>query len=121
MIPFRLYVWGGIALAFALACGGLYIQSKRVANLKQENAVFEAQVSALEDARKRDNKTADELKAIRADQAKSFKKFDERLRTTNVTREVRYETGVCVERDPATYRGLFNEAVGEDPSPDSLF
>jgi hypothetical protein len=114
---FRLYLWGALGLAFLALAGTAYVQSKRVANLKQENALFEAQVQALEDARKRDNEIANALNTFREQQRADIKAFDQTLRNSKVTREVKYESGTCVVRDPALYRRLFDQAVGENPGP----
>lgn len=117
VMPFKLYLYGALGLVFAATALGLYIQTKRVANLKQENALFEAQVSALEDARKRDTEIANALNTFREQQRADIKAFDQTLRNSKVTREVKYESGTCVVRDPALYRRLFDQAVGENPGP----
>jgi hypothetical protein len=117
MIPLRLYIYAGIALAFVGLLVNDHFKTKRLNKAKQELALATAQVGALEIAAKKDTRIADELATFRAQQSVSFRQFDETLRTSKVTREIRYENGTCVVRDPALYRKLFNDAYSEAPGP----
>jgi hypothetical protein len=117
MIPIRLYAYAAVALAIV----GLFIHdrwmTKRYEHQKAANAVLVAEKTALEIAAKKDTRIADELATFRTQQTVSLRQFDETLRTSKVTREIRYENGTCVVRDPAIYRKLFNEATGTAPGP----
>jgi hypothetical protein len=117
VIPLRLYIYAAIALAFAGLLVNDHFKTKRLNKLKQQNALFQAEATALQDAAKKDTRIADELATFRAQQSVSFRQFDETLRTSKVTREIRYENGTCVVRDPAIYRKLFNDAYSEAPGP----
>jgi hypothetical protein len=82
----------------------------------------QAQVKAEQAARAQDELIAKELAAIRDQSAASFRQFDETLKTSKVTREVRYvtqtgETVTCTNRDASTYRSLFNQAVSGSANP----
>jgi len=121
LIPLRWWIY----LAAAAALGGLlwhdHHQTQRANRLATELAASDAKVSALKDAAAKDERIANELATFRTQQMVSLKAFDEKLKVTKFTREVRYETKegsvVCVERNPATYRELHNEAVSGAPSP----
>lgn len=97
-------------------------QAEKITETKAELATANAQVKALDDARKRDNQIAAELATFREQQTLSLRQFDETLKTSKVTREVRYvtqtgETVTCVNRDPAQYRLRFNQALSPSTSP----
>jgi hypothetical protein len=117
MIPVRFYIYGAIALAFAGLLVKDHFLTKRLNKARQELAVASAQVQALEIAAKKDARIADELATFRTQQTVSLRQFDETLRKSKVTREIRYENGTCVVRDPALYRRLFNEASSSPASP----
>lgn len=121
-IPLRLYLYAALALFIGYLLWREHYLSGRVKALRSENTTLAAQVGALETAAKQDSKFAAELAAFRQQQTISFRQFDETLARSKVTREVRYVTDkgepvVCVERDAPAYRGLYNQAVGEDSSP----
>lgn len=110
-----------IAIGLVLAAlGGLlwhdhYVTRKLQARTAELN-LAKAEVTALKDAAAKDARIAEALQAFRTEQATNFRAFDEKLKVTKFTREVRYETKdgepvVCVERIPAVYRRLHNEAV----------
>jgi hypothetical protein len=113
----KLYAYAAVAVIVA----GLFIHdrwmAKRYEHQKAANAVLVAEKAALEIAAKKDTRIADELATFRTQQTISLRQFDETLRTSKVTREIRYENGTCVVRDPALYRRLFNEANSPSTSP----
>lgn len=90
---------------------------KARAALEQANASIEA----LQQARERDESIAKALASLREQQAAGIRAFDETLRTSKVTKEIRYvdkqgNEAVCVQRDPVVYRSLYNEALSSTPS-----
>ena len=94
---------------------------KQLERTRVELDIATAQVKTLDEARVLDTRTADALAGIRNDMAARNREFGRKLDSIKVTREVPREGDTCIERDPAAYRGLFNEALGEAPGTDSLF
>ena len=94
---------------------------KQLERTRVELDIATAQVKTLDEARVLDTRTADALAGIRNDMAARNREFGRKLDSIKVTREVPREGDTCIERDPAAYRGLFNEALGAPPGPDSLF
>lgn len=95
---------------------------KQLERARVELDIATAQVKTLDEARVLDTRTADALAGIRSDMAANSRRFNAKLDSIKVTREVPREGDTCTERDPALYRGLFNEAVGgTEAGPDSLF
>lgn len=113
------------AIVFAIISGLLlkdHFTVKRLNKARQDLAVAEARVTALEDARKLDTRIALELNTFRQQQTSSLHEFGEALRKSKITREIRYvdskgQESVCTVRDPAEYQRLFNQAVREAASP----
>lgn len=122
MIGWRLYLVAGVGLVVLAALWRYSYVVKELRETKAELEIAEAQAAMLDEARVRDQRVADELSAIRGDMSANARKFNSKLDSLKVTREVPREGDTCTERDPAVYRGLFNEAVdGVPASPDSLF
>ncbi len=111
---------GAAALGFA----GWKINDWRIDANKLEAAEkeFAATVKSMADAAQTNREISADLAAFRSEQAQSTASFRDELAKRNITREIRYVTkegaeAVCVQRDPARYRELFNQAVTGTPGP----
>lgn len=112
---------GAILLALLVFSNWQRVRAEK--SLRRAETALElanAQVAAEQQARENDARIAAELASMRTEMSDSFKAFDETLKTSKVTREVRYvtqtgETVSCQQRDPAVFRSLFNEALSTPP------
>lgn len=114
----------GIIAALVLLTGILAWREDRAVKQRNEArlelSAANASLTAEREARERDGKVAAELATIRAQTAASFRQFDETLRTSKVTREIRYvdkqgKEAVCTERDDVQYQRMFDEAIRGSP------
>lgn len=116
------YLRIGLAVGAAILIGLIWWRVQLSFSQGAELAEQRAHIDALTSAAARDNRTSQELARFRGQQSDWSHQFHEDLTAKPLTQKVPPhvdpKTGVaepCVQRIPARYRELFNEAVTGAP------